>query len=55
MPTRRRGDLEVAGEDFDFMGVRLSHGDDVYFAFGFRMADCHECPCGAIKMEAEEI
>jgi len=40
-PTRRRGDLEVAGEDFDFMEFRLSHGDDVNFVFGFRVADRH--------------
>ena len=41
-PTRRRGDLEVAGEGFDFMEFRLSHGDDVNFVFGFRVADRHD-------------
>jgi hypothetical protein len=25
-PTRKRGDLEVVGEDVDFIGFRLSHG-----------------------------
>src|ERR1035437_6990073 len=41
-PTRSRGDLEVAGEGFDFMEFRLSHGDDVNFVFGFRVTDRHD-------------
>ena len=40
-PTRRRGDLEVAGKRFDFMEFRLSYGDNVNFEFGFRVIDRH--------------
>src|SRR5438270_341042 len=40
-PTLSRGVLEIAGEDVDFMGFCLSHGDYVNFLVGFGVADRH--------------
>ncbi len=39
-PTRRYGDLVVAGVGFDFMALQLSHRVNSIFVVGFRMAGC---------------
>jgi hypothetical protein len=40
-PTLSRGSLEIAGEDVDFMGFRLSHRDHVNFVGCFGVTDRH--------------